>query len=83
MNEHDQARLKKLLREALPPVDSGIGPERDLWPAMLRRLNSESAAPVSSGWEWNWAWFDGALAAGLVGLAAFFPVSIPVLLYYL
>ena len=31
----------------------------------------------------NWVWFDGALAAGLVALAAFFPASIPVLLYYL
>jgi hypothetical protein len=28
-------------------------------------------------------WFDWALLAGLVGLAAFFPASIPVFLYYL
>lgn len=87
MNAHDQddqqTRLKKLLRQALPPVDGDAAPDRDLWPAMLRRLDSEPAAPVLSGRSWNWAWFDGALAAGLVGLAALFPVSIPVLLYYL
>jgi hypothetical protein len=28
-------------------------------------------------------WFDWALLAGLVGLAAFFPTAIPVFLYYL
>ena len=50
MNELDQARLKKLLRDALPPVDGDSGPERDLWPAMLRRLDSESAAPVAPVW---------------------------------
>ncbi len=83
MNELDQARLKKLLRDALPPVDGDSGPERDRWPAMLRRLDSESAAPVAAGWAWNWAWFDGALAAGLVGFAAFFPAAIPLALYYL
>lgn len=83
MKEHDledeQTRLKKLLREALPPMDAV--PERDLWPAVLRRLDEDSAAPASAGW--NWAWFDGALAAGLVGLAALFPAAIPLALYYL
>jgi hypothetical protein len=85
MNVHDeddqQARLKKLLREALPPIDAE--PERDLWPAMLRRLDAEPAAPDPHGWRWSWAWFDGALAAGLVGLAALFPAAIPLALYYL
>jgi hypothetical protein len=46
---------------------------------MLRRLNARPAAPAQIGW----AWFDGALAFGLLGLAAFFPASIPLLLYYL
>ena len=74
MNGHDEDRLKKLLQEALPPVDGDAGPERDLWPAVLRRMDAQPAAPP---------WFDWALLAGLVGLAAFFPASIPVLLYYL
>ena len=71
--------MKKLLQQALPPVEGDAGPGRDLWPAMLRRLDANSAAPAF----FNWAWFDGALAAGLVGLAVFFPASIPVFLYYL
>ncbi|MGA3372661.1 MAG: hypothetical protein ABSC48_12975 [Terracidiphilus sp.] len=76
--------MKKLLREALPPVGAGAGPERDLWPAMLRRLDSESAAPATHDhWARSWAWFDGALAASLVGLAALFPAAIPLALYYL
>jgi hypothetical protein len=81
MNVPDKDRMKKLLQQALPPVQADAGPERDLWPAMRRRLNAKPVAPASGGFRW--AWFDGALAVGLVGLAAFFPASIPVLLYYL
>jgi hypothetical protein len=73
--------MKRLVKEALPPVDAESGPSRDLWPAMLRRLNEESAAPVRAGF--NWAWFDGALAAGVALLIVSFPASIPLLLYYL
>ena len=79
MKTHDEDRTKKLLRLSLPPVECDAGPGRDLWPDVLRRLDANSVASVSPGW----AWFDGALLAGLVGLAAFFPASIPVLLYYL
>jgi hypothetical protein len=79
MNEHDQDRMKNFLRQALPPVDGEAEPERDLWPAMLRQMDSTTAAPL---------WFDAplldwALLAGLVGVVAFFPASIPVLLYCL
>jgi hypothetical protein len=73
MNAHDEERIKQLLRQALPPV-SEAEPGRDLWPAVLRRINARPAAPP---------WFDWALAGGLVAFAAFVPVSIPVLLYYL
>jgi hypothetical protein len=79
MNTNDENGLKELLRQALPPVDADAGPDRDLWPAMLRRLDAEQATPAFSGW----AVFDGALLAGLVGLVAVFPASIPLLLYYL
>jgi len=78
MKTHDEDSMKKLLRQALPPVNSDAGPGRDLWPNVLRRLDAGVAAPASPGW----AWFDAALLAGLVGLVAIFPVSIPVLLYY-
>jgi hypothetical protein len=74
MNEHDEIRMKKLLREALPPVETEPEPSRDLWPVVLKRLDEKPAVPP---------WFDLALLGGLIGLAAFFPTSIPVILYYL
>jgi hypothetical protein len=74
MNEDEQERMKKLLQQALPPVEADGGPSRDLWLAVLRRMDASPAALP---------WFDLALVAGLLGLAAFFPASIPVLLYYL
>jgi hypothetical protein len=46
---------------------------------MLRRMDAESGAAQSRGW----AWFDGALLAGMVGFGVFFPAAIPVLLFYL
>jgi len=79
MNTHDEERMKKLLRQSLPPVKDEAGPGRDLWPDVLRRLDAGADAPAISGW----AWFDGALLAGLVGLVAIFPSAIPVFLYYL
>jgi hypothetical protein len=84
MNERDRDQMKKLLKDALPPVDADSVPAHDLWPAMLRRLDEESEVLVTAGQAgFNWAWFDGALAAGLVLLVASFPASIPLLLYYL
>jgi hypothetical protein len=74
MNTHDEERVKELLRQALKPMEGATEPSRDLWPAVLKRL---SAGPAQV------PWFDWALLAGLVGLAAFFPASIPVFLYYL
>jgi hypothetical protein len=74
MNEHEQDRMKRLLQQALPRVEGEPEPSRDLWPATLRRLSESAAAPP---------WFDWALLAGLLGLTALFPASIPVILYYL
>jgi hypothetical protein len=74
MNGNDEERLKQLLRGALPRVEGESEPKRDLWPAVLKRLDEKPAAPP---------WFDWALLAGLVGMAAFFPSAIPVFLYYL
>jgi hypothetical protein len=73
-NEIENDRLRKLLREALPPIEGEPEPDHDLWPAMLRRMDERPSKTP---------WFDWALLAGLVGLAAFFPTAIPVFLYYL
>lgn len=91
MNAHDEHRIheeewiKELLQQALPPVGSGPKsgeepapePSRDLWPAVLRRLDRD-AAPLRL-----LPWFDWALLAGLIVFAASFPATIPVFLYYL
>ena len=79
MNENDELRMKKLLQQALPPVEGEPESGRDLWPAVLHRMDTE---PAALPW-FGWVWFDWALVAGLVAFAAFFPASIPVFFYYL
>lgn len=76
-------RMKELLQGAVPPLEDNATPHRDLWPAMLQRLNANPAANPQSRPAFHALWFDGALAAGLVTMAAYFPAAIPVLLYYL
>jgi hypothetical protein len=73
-HNHDQTHIKNLLQQALPPVAAGAEPTRDLWPAVLRKLDAKPASPP---------WFDWALAGSLLALIAFFPASIPVFLYFL
>ena len=70
--------MKQLLREALPPVGADVEADRDLWPAMLRRMEEPNARIAASV-----PWFDWALAGGLVAFAAIAPRTIPVILYYL
>jgi hypothetical protein len=79
MKTNDEDRIQHLLRQALPPVDPASGPARDLWPAVLRRLDAQPAPPPGLGW----VWFDWALLAGLAVFSVSFPASIPLLLYYL
>ena len=76
MMEHETERMQQLLRMTVPPVAGRAGAElrRDLWPAMLRRLE---ARPVEVPWL-DWALL-GAVAVWLV----FSPGAIPLLLYYL
>jgi len=81
MNTHDRDRIKQLLRISLPPVDCSAEPSRDLWPAVLRRLHADLAAPASA--SFSAPWFDLALLAGLAIFAISFPATIPVFLYYL
>jgi hypothetical protein len=76
MNAHDENRIKQLLKQALPPVESGAEPERDLWPAVLRRLDADPPRHAVP-------WFDWALLGGLAVFVASFPATIPVFLYYL
>ena len=70
----EEDRIQLLLHQTLPPIGDTAEPNRDLWPAMLKRLD-EKAATVP--------WFAWVLLAGLIGFGAFVPASIPVFLYYL
>ena len=78
MNEHDQQRIEQLLKKSLPPIGRQVGAElrRDLWPAMLKRIDDD-APPATV------PWFDWALIAAVAAWLAFFPGAIPVLLYHL
>jgi hypothetical protein len=73
MNGNDEDRMEQLLKRAILPVGSSE-PERDLWPAMSRRMEKRPAAPP---------WFDWVLAGGVAIFVVAFPAAIPVFLYYL
>lgn len=78
-NTGDQDRIKELLKQAVPPIeDADQVPRRDLWPAMLRRMDE----PAVSHWP-KFRLLDLAMLAGLAAMVLFAPVSIPLLLYYL
>ncbi len=79
MSAHDEDRIQQLLKQALPPMESDAEPERDLWPDMLRRLDTRPVAQFKP----RWAWFDWAVLAGLATLTVTFPSSIALLVYYL
>jgi len=74
IRDQESEPMERLLRQALPPIGDTGGPKRDLWPAMLRKLD-EPPARVP--------WFDWALIGALAALIAVFPAAIPVLMYYL
>jgi hypothetical protein len=80
MTRQEEDRIKQLLQQSLPPVDPAAEPSRDLWPAVLRRIDAEPAAVPGPARQ---NWFDWALLAGLVVFAVSFPATIPVFLYYL
>lgn len=70
--------MKHLLQSVLPAIGDDANLDRDLWPAMLRRMDEQRMPRAASI-----PWFDWALAAGLVAFAAAAPRTIPVILYYL
>jgi len=74
--DNDEDRIARLLKQSLPPMGTQPGAklQRDLWPAMLRRLDESSTAVP---------WFDWALLVAVVAWLAMFPQAIPVLLYHL
>jgi hypothetical protein len=79
MNTHEEERMKQALRQAVPPIANEPELTRDLWPAMLGRMNASSSVQSRLSAV---PWFDWVLAGGLAALLVVFPASIPILLYY-
>lgn len=73
MNRQDEAWIREQLKEAVPPVENARL-RRDLWPAMLRKLDERPARV---------AWFDWVVAGLLAAMFFYFPEVIPALLYHL
>ncbi|SRR5579864_1353639 len=85
-----EKELANLLRQAVRPVKREL--PRDLWPAMLRRLDERSREQPSREQNWIAAlfstatvrsvpWFDWAMLAVLIAGVCVFPSSIPIWLY--
>jgi hypothetical protein len=73
MRQEEQDRLKRFLQAAVPPLEDP-GLRRDLWPAMLRKIETGNRRVF---------WLDWVLAALLAGWAFLFPEAVLHLLYHL
>jgi len=73
MNQPQIDDLRKFLKDALSPA-GGLELQRDLWPAMLRRLDQPA---------FRVPWWDWTLLAAVTALLFFFPGMLPALLYHL
>jgi hypothetical protein len=72
MTNPDQEEIKELLQQAFPAPNAEM--QRDLWPAMLRKLDQ---TPVKV------PWYDWGLAAVLAGILIFFPKILLLFAYHL
>ena len=74
MREPDHEEIPEMLKDVFPPVDTEL--RRDLWPAMLRKMES---VPVKAPTPW----YDWVLAGCLVGAVVFFPKFLMLVAYHL
>lgn len=72
MTKPDDEEIRELLQQAFPAQDTEL--RRDLWPAMLRKLDR---TPVKV------PWYDWGLAGVLAGLLIFFPKILLLFAYHL
>ena len=72
-HEENNQEIKGLLGRAIPPIQN-TKLQRDLWPQMLHRLDSQPLRVP---------WFDWALVAVLAAALLLFPGTIPALLYHM
>jgi hypothetical protein len=69
---HDDESIRDALQDAFPAVDTEL--RRDLWPAMLRRLESPPTTVP---------WYDWVLAGCLVAVVLLLPKSFLLIAYHL
>ena len=73
MSEHDdEQEIREALQQTFPAVKTELG--RDLWPAVLRRLEAHPR---------HVPWYDWALIGVSAGVLLFFPQLILVFAYHL
>ena len=72
MTEHDDRQIREALQQSFPPVNTEI--QRDLWPAVLRKLDARSA---------QMPWYDWALIVLSSAVFLLFPQLILVFAYHL
>ena len=77
INNDETERMKAFLQGTVPRIPEDARPDRDLWPAMLRRMDEEATRGASVPW-WDWA-----LVSGLVAFVVVVLCFIPVIFYYL
>jgi hypothetical protein len=73
----DIKQIGEALKQSLPGVDTELG--RDLWPAVLRRLEERPARALWSAVPW----YDWALMGASAAVFAFFPRLTLMLAYHL
>lgn len=72
MTEHDNRQIHEALKQSFPPVNTEL--RRDLWPAVLRKLDARQARVP---------WYDWALIGLSASVFVFFPQLIFVVAYHL
>jgi len=72
MLEHDNRQIREALQQSFRPIDTELG--RDLWPAVLRKIDTRPVAIP---------WYDWALMAASSTVFLFFPQMILVFVYHL
>ena len=72
MNEYDDRQIREALQQSFPAVNTEL--HRDLWPAVLRKLDARPARVP---------WYDWALIGFSASVLLFFPQLILVFAYHL
>ena len=71
--DREQEEVRAALQRTFPAAENEL--RRDLWPAMLRRMEEQTGPAVP--------WYDWALAGGVLAMAVFFPKIALLFAYHL